>query len=106
MKRLLPAAVHFCLSGFPNHAVRMKELVHTKFQHVVWISFTALIVVCLVLAVHSKVNWDSILPSTTVARWVIRMLESGGLQSTPAMVERPWFFTIDESRRSGSPEKS
>jgi hypothetical protein len=35
----------------------MKELAHTKLQRAVWISLTALIVLCLALAVHSKVNW-------------------------------------------------
>jgi hypothetical protein len=60
----------------------MKELAHTKFQRVVWLSRTALIGLCLALAVHRKVNWHRYLPTITVG--VIRMLESGGPQSTPA----------------------
>ena len=38
--------------------VRMRNLIRIRFQRVVWICLVALIVVCLVLAVRSKVNWN------------------------------------------------
>jgi hypothetical protein len=39
----------------------MRQLARTKFQRAVWVCLLALIVVCLVVAVRSKVTWNKYL---------------------------------------------